>query len=622
MDTQIQTLRTKKSLFREKRIGLLLLLFCSISAAHADDVSFNVSAPRVVGTNESFRVTFSVNADAGNFTPPDFAGFHVIAGPSRSSEQRFQIINGKQSHSQTTHFVYVLQAVKEGNVTLGAAGVAVDNKTYQSQPVTIEVVKAEDAPQAAQQQQAQQGAQPADGAGGGNDVFVRILVSKSNVYRGEYLTATVKIYSQSLNIAGFEDVKFPTFNGFWSQEIEAPQQLQFQRENVNGKIYNSAVVRRYVLFPQQTGALKIDPFEITCALQVQVSPRSMFDDFFGSSAQIVRKHIASPTVTVQVNPLPANAPASFAGAVGTGFRMTAELARDSVTANDAASVIIKISGEGNVKLVEAPKIVWPPDFETYDVKVSDNSKTSSSGVNGSKQFEIPFIPRSAGSFSIPPVEFTYFDIAKKQYVTLASKPLDIRVGKDPNAGSAVTVSGVNRQAVRALGEDIRYIKTDLPQWQKKEGLFFGSLPYYLLLVTEVLAFLLCYLFLSKRRKDLQNVVLVRHRKANKIARRRLNIADRLLKSGNESGFYEELTKALWGYLSDKLAIAVADLSRENTRETLFSRQIPEADIEAFLQVMDECEFARYAPAGGSVQMQKIYNDAMNVISRFEQKLKI
>ncbi|MDR1405936.1 MAG: BatD family protein [Prevotellaceae bacterium] len=611
----------RKSLFSGRAAGLFLLLFCSISAARADDVSFTAAAPRVVGTGESFRVTFSVNADAGDLTPPDFSGFHVIAGPSRSTEQQFQIVNGKTSHSQVTRFIYVLQAVREGQATLGAASVAVDKQTYRSQPVTIEVVKAEDAPQASQNRPAQQDGQQAAAERDGNDVFVRILVGKSNVYRGEYLTATVKIYSQSMNIAGFEDVKFPTFNGFWSQEVESPQQLQFQRENVNGKVYNSAVVRRYVLFPQQTGALKIDPFEITCALQVQTAPRSIFDDFFGSSAQIVRKHLASPAVTVQVNPLPANAPASFAGAVGTGFRMTAELARDSVTANDAAAAIIKISGEGNVKLVEVPKLVWPPDFETYDVKISDNSKTSSSGVSGSKQFEIPFIPRSAGTFSIPPVEFTYFDIAQKQYVTLASKPLDIRVGKDPNAGSAVTVGGLNRQAVRALGEDIRYIKTDLPEWQEKGRLFFGSLPYYLLMAAEALVFVLCCLFLSKRRKDLQNVVLVRNRKANKMARRRLKTADRLLKAGNESGFYEELTKALWGYLSDKLAIAAAGLSRENARETLQHRRLPETDIETFLQVIDECEFARYAPAGGSTQMQKIYEDAITVVSRFEQKLK-
>ncbi|MDR3351181.1 MAG: BatD family protein [Prevotellaceae bacterium] len=603
-------------------MGLFLLLCCSLSAARAEDVSFNVSAPRVVGTGESFRVTFSVNANANDFTPPDFAGFQVIAGPSRSTSQQVQFINGTVSQSQTTSFTYVLQAQQEGKFTLGAASVAVDKKTYQTQPLAIEVVKAEEAPQAAQQQQVQQGAQRAAETGGGNDIFVRILVSKSNVYRGEYLTATVKIYSQSMNIAGFEDVKFPTFNGFWSQEIEAPQQLQFQRENVNGKIYNSAVVRRYVLFPQQTGALKIDPFEITCALQVHAAPRSIFDDFFGASAQIVRKHIASPTVTVQVQPLPANAPASFAGAVGVGFKMSAELARDSVTANDAASAIIKISGEGNVKLVDAPKIAWPPDFETYDVKISDNSKTSASGVSGSKQFEIPFIPRSAGTFSIPPVEFTYFDIAKKQYVTITSQPLDIRVGKDPNAGSSVTVGGVNRQSVRALGEDIRYIKTGVPEWQEKNSLFFGSPLYYLLAGAEILAFILCYLFLSKRRKDLQNVVLVRHRKANKTARRRLNTANQLLKSGNEPGFYEELAKALWGYLGDKLAIAVAGLSRENAREALLNRQISGAEAETFLQIIDECEFARYAPAGGSVQMQKIYDDAIKAISRFEQLLKV
>ncbi|MDR0729019.1 MAG: BatD family protein [Prevotellaceae bacterium] len=617
---EIPVITGKSSFWGLMFASFFLLFFCSMGMAYADDVQFSVVAPRVVSVNEQFRVTFSANANVGNMTAPDFSGFQVIAGPSRSTSQQVLFNNGTVSQSQTTSFIYVLRAVQEGKYTLGAASIVVDGQTYQTQPSTIEVIKGE--PQQAGQQNhpSQQGTQGNATTVDAGDVFVRITVSKSSVYRGEYLTATVKIYSQSLNIAGFEDVKFPTFNGFWSQETEAPQQLNFQRENVNGKIYNSAVVRRYVLFPQQTGDLKIDPFEITCAIQVRRSGRSMFDDFFGASTQIVRKHISSPPVTVHVNPLPTNAPASFAGAVGTGFKMDAQLTRDTMMANDAASLSIKISGEGNIKLVETPKITMPPDFETYDTRITDNSKTSTGGISGTKQFEIPFIPRSAGTFTIAPVEFSYFDIAKKQYVTLASRPLEIRVARDPNAGSSV-MTGVNKQAVKSLGEDIRYIKTEQPKWRKKGQVFFGSLGYYLSIAVEWLLFAGLYAVLSKRRKEAQNVVLVRNRKANKMARKRLNIAAALLKAGNESGFYEELTKALWGYISDKISIAIADLSRETARETLQRKQLPEADIERFLQVIDEGEFARYAPAGGSVQMQKIYDNAIAAISRFEQLLK-
>ncbi|MDR2362524.1 MAG: BatD family protein [Prevotellaceae bacterium] len=599
--------------------SFFLLFFCYMGIAYADDVQFSISAPRVVSVNEQFRVTFSANTNVGNITAPDFSGFHVIAGPSRSTSQQVQFNNGTVSQSQTTSFIYILQAVQEGKYTLGAASIVVNGRTYQTQPSTIEVIKGEPQ-QAGQNRPSQQGTQDNTTTVDAGDVFVRISVSKSNVYRGEYLTATVKLYTQA-NIAGFDDIKFPTFNGFWSQEIEAPQQLNFQRENVDGKVYNSAVVRRYVLFPQQTGDLKIDPFEVTCAIQVRRSSRSMFDDFFGASTQIVRKHISSPPVTVHVNPLPTNAPASFAGAVGTGFKMNAQLSRDTMMANDAASLSIKISGEGNIKLVEAPKIAMPPDFETYDTRTTDNSKTSTGGISGTKQFEIPFIPRSAGTFTIPPVEFSYFDIAKKQYVTLASKPLEIHIARDPNATGSSVMTGINKQAVKSLGEDIRYIKTEPPKWRKKEQTFFGSPVYYLSIVAEWLLFAALYALLSKRRKEAQNIVLVRNRKANKMARKRLKIAATLLKTGNESGFYEELTKALWGYISDKISIAVADLSRETARETLQRKQLPEADIERFLQIIDECEFARYAPAGGSIQMQKIYDNAIAAISRFEQLLK-
>jgi hypothetical protein len=603
----------KKILF-----ALILILSCGFTAT-AEEVSFTVAAPRVVSTNETFRVTFSVNERTDDFTGPELAGFHVLAGPTTSTSQSFQVVNGKASHSQSTNYTYVLQATKEGKVTLGAASVVVDGKTYHTQPQVIEVLKADDAAAAQQSNRTNSGQSQAAASAAGGDMFVRVQLSKSNVYRGEYLIATIKLYAQNTNFAGFEDIKFPVFNGFWSQELESPQQLNFQRENVNGKIYNAALIRRYILFPQQTGEVKIEPFEITCGVVVQTS-RNIFDSFF-SSPQVSRKRLVSPEGTVQVKALPGQAPVSFAGAVGTNFKMTAELTRDSVTANDALSLMIKVNGEGNVKLVDAPKVQFPPDFEAYDMKTTDNSKTSSTGVSGAKQFEIPFIPRSAGSFTIAPVEFTYFDIAKKEYITITSKPLPIKVEKDPNAGSSITVASGNRQLVKSLGEDIRYIKTDIPAWHQKGKVFFGTWGYYLLLGLEIVLFIAIYGFLRERRKTAQNVALVRNRQANKAARKRLKTAGQLLRAGLQTGFYEELSKALWGYLSDKLAIAVADLSRGNMKEALMSHGIDEGEAEAFLQVVDECEFARYAPSGGQLQMEKIYDDAMTAISRFEQLLK-
>ncbi len=598
--------------------SLIILLTCWIGiAVQAQNVT--VSVPRVVTQGENFRLSISIDAEPTSFSQPTLSGVSILAGPSSSTSQNVQIINGNMTQSKSITYTYVLQADKEGKYDLGTASFEVNGKTYTSQKIQIEVVKGD--PNAAQQQSNSRG-QSTTTSISNDDLFVRIQLSKTSAYRGEYLLATVKLYSKTLNIAGFEDIKFPTFNGFWNQEVESPQQINFQRENINGAVYNAAVLRRYLLFPQQTGEISIEPFEITCALQFRntTPSRSIFDDFF-DTPQTVRKKLVSPIAKVNVKALPAGAPASFTGAVGNNFRMEAAFQRDTLTANDAVSLVVKISGEGNIKLVEAPKVEFPPHFEVYDTKITDNTKASTSGISGNKDFEYPLIPRNAGRFAINPVEFTYFDISKNQYITLTSKDLLLRVGKDPNAGSAVTMSGVNQQNIKALGEDIRYIKTANPKLHEKGATFFNSTLFYLLALLQITVFAVVYFWMKKHRKESQNLLLVRTKKANKVARKRLAAAGKLQQTGDSKGFYEELTRALWGYLSDKLSISVADLSRDNAREALLRKNISEEDIAVFLQVIDECEFARYAPGQAQGQMQKTYDEAIGVISRFEQTIK-
>jgi hypothetical protein len=606
-----------------KRFFIFLITLLGAGVMQAQTVEFTASAPRIVTVGEAFRITFTLNNEFENFTAPEFGDFTVLAGPSRSTSTNVQIINGKTSYNRSSSMVYILQANREGTINIGAAEATVEGKTYQTKTLSVQVVAEGGAPQNANTQTTTQGdatGSPQNINANETDVFVRIHLSKSTAVQGEYMIATIKLYTLQMNIAGFEDVKFPTFNGFWSQELDTPQQLQFQRENVNGKLYNTALLRRYILFPQQTGTLKIDPFEVNCVLQVYArnsQPRSFFDSFF-DSPQHIRKHIQSPATTIKVEPLPAGAPASFKGAVGNNFRMEAAFNRDSVTANDALSLIVKISGEGNIKLVETPKVNFPPHFETYDVKTSDNTKTSSSGISGAKQFEYPIIPRSEGSFDLPPVEFTYFDITKKQYVTLRSKNLHLGVAKDPNAGNATSITGVNRQSVKALGSDIHYIKTKPLRLYEKGFVFFGTWHYYLMFVLLFTLFIIVYYSFKNHRKKSQDVVRTRHRKANKIAQQRLKAAGQYLKSGDRNNFYEEVSRALWGFLTDKSALMLADLSRETAREVMQRKQAKEEDIEAYLRLLDECEYARYAPDAGRSEMEKVYHDAVQIVSKFEQ----
>ena len=567
----------------------------------------------VVSTDEIFRVVFTATYEGGkvsDFTPPSFEGLEVLAGPISSTSTSFQSINGQSSTTHAHSYTYTVRAVQEGKVTLAPASVKIGKETYRTESRTIEAVKGE----VPDQGSAASGSQRQSA---GEDLMLRMTVNKTRAVVGEPVIVTLKLYVQTSAISGFEDVRFPTFDGFWSQEIDAPQNIQFVRENYNGKIYNAALLRRYMLLPQQTGALTIDPSELVCLLQVQAEssgPRSIFDDFF-SSYQTIRKRVTSDPVTVNVSALPAGAPASFTGGVGT-FRMSAGFNSDSVSAHEATSLKVEISGIGNINLVEAPKVQLPADFESYDVRKTDDITTGASGSTGTLTFEYPFIPRAPGVFEIEPVEFTYYDIEAGRYRTLSSGPLRLNVGEGTRTDAAVIPSGVSKRSVESLGEDIRFIST-VPHLKKAGRMMVSSPAMLIIPIVIVLATAAVWVILSRSIARRSDIAGTRNRKALKVARARLKNASAFLKQGLYSAFYEELHKALHGYISDKLMLPVADLTRERIGEELRSRGKDEALIQELSDILDACEYARYAPASGSEAMEKHYQQAVKVISEIE-----
>lgn len=616
----------------KKYVGILLALILLPAISNAQDITLKAAAPSVVAAGKYFQLKFetnAVNVSSRSLVPPSMENFNVVAGPMFSTFSSSSYVNGKVTESFSNQFIYTLIADKEGKFTVGEAEISVDGKTYRSKAITIEVVKddsqLQNPPPGGGGSTQQQGSSGNTGstAVGGEDIFVRTSVSNNTPYKGECIVATVKIYVKpEVGLSGLENYKLPTFNGFYSQDLDPTAQPQFTTENYNGRVYNSAVLKRYILFPQQSGTLTIDPFETTAVVQVRANTntRSVFDDFFGSQTQLVHKKLTSSVIKVNVKDLPAGAPASFTGAVGD-FTIEASLSKDQVVANNAISMLAKISGTGNMKLFDAPKPELPTDFEVYDTKTSENLRNSVSGITGSRQFETPFVPRSAGNFTVPSIQFSYFNPSKKQYVILSTKELSLTVDKDTNQSQSIAVTNSRQQEVKEIGTDIRSLKSNPQAWRTSYSSLFGSLTYYTLYGIAILLFIIAAYLLKERRKTRQNVQLTRHKKANAMARKRLTKASKLLQSGEVNGFYEELLKAYWGYLSDKLSIPVAELSQANVREALTAKNVDAETTDAFIAVVDECEFARYAPGTGKTEMESEYSNALEIITKLEQKIR-
>lgn len=613
------------------KISLTALLVLAIfSASAAEKVTFEASSPLTVAVGTPFRVEFALNAmpDDGTFKAPAFEGFDVIAGPAEARGQSIQIVNNAMTRVINYTITYVLLPQAEGNVTVGPAEIAVDGTTYRTKPLPIEIVDEGKAPAANAPQGEPQRREEAAGDNSAqsrvakDDILLRAIVSRTSVYKGEPLRVTFKLYER-VPVVGYDEVKFPSFNGFWAQELNTDNARR-QRETYNGKVYETLVAKEYLLYPQQAGTLTIEPAELTAVAQVIIQSRRNADPFFGGGHDFVNvpRKVQSPQLNITVKPLPAGAPASFSGAVGT-FTMDAALPPERLAANSAATYTVKISGTGNLTFVQAPKLTLPGSFEQYNVKTTESINISAAGISGYRQFEYPFIARAEGTYDIEPVEFSYFDPARMQYMTLRSKPLALDITPDTKGGGDAYVvpgRGMSKEEVKLLGQDIRFIKLGNAQLRPVREPFLFSTLYWILLFGILVLFAMIYAALRKQIRESQNAALVRGKRANKVAVQRFRAAKRYMEEQNRHAFYEEMLRALWGYMSDKFNIPVANLTKENVREELHKRGVSAEASQRFTAIITKCDEAQYSPAA-SAQMSEVYGEGVDIISRIEAVIK-
>jgi hypothetical protein len=606
---------------------ILLFLFLGTALFAVAQVKFTASVDKSeVGTTERFEITFTVNSSAEKFVPPTFDGFLVEAGPNVS--QSMTVINGVSSGAIA--YTYDLVAIKAGIFTIGPASIAVAGKTFKTQPIKIKVVKGTSTAQAnaaAQQQALQAQARGGDVISGtarniNKDLYIRAEVNKTNVYIGEQLTLSYRIYTR-VGLAGSQLEKMSDLNGFYSQEIKSMSQTATWRVQViNGVRFNVTEIKQNVLFPEHAGNITIDPMIMDFIVRETVASKDPFDSFFGGvSYNDVKYKIKSPPVVIHVKPLPeAGKPASFGGAVGK-FQISSTLDKTHVKSNEPINYKIVVSGKGNLKLLKPVAPEFPADFEKYDPKVTDTIADAESGETGTRTYTYLLIPRHGGNFTIDPVKFAYYDLAAGRYVSTQTKGFDIKVEKGATENNVVSLGAADKQDVKLLNKDIRYIKTgdEADSLTKNGEGFYGSPTYYLLLALGPLFFAGAWVYGKWYEASNSDIVKVKSRKAGKIAAKHLASAKKQLQANNRIAFYEDVFKGMYGYLSDKLNIAAADLSREKIASELKARTLDEPLINELLETLDLCDMARYAPVSG-ISEQQMFDKAKNMINDIEDKI--
>lgn len=610
----------------KRRILLISLLLISVWTVFAQDqVQFKANAPSTVILDRPFQLVYTVNATGKDIRVPELNFFDILAGPFESRSSSYQIINGKATSSVSVSYTYTLQAQKTGTFSVPPASITVDGEKYTSNGLSIKVLPADDpSAQTQRSQGAQSGAQ--QGAVSSQEisneqVFIRTHLSKTNAYEQEAILVTYKLYTL-VDVVQCVNRKMPDFNGFMKQEIEQSQNKQFSYENYNGKNYGTVVLYQILVFPQRSGEIIIDRAEFEAVIRVQNrrQVRSIFDDFFDSYSN-VQKTLSAPSAKINASALPANRPAGFSGVVGR-FTMNSDISTQSLKANEAVTLKVTINGSGNMKMINNPEFKFPEGFEVYDPKVSNNFKTSAAGVSGSKVIEYVIIPRHQGNFEIPSAEFSYFDVQSKSYKTLRTPAYSLKVAKGEGGGESPIVGNyVSKEDVKQLGQDIRYINTDHVVLYKEKDPIFGTWTGWLIYLIPLLVTLILYFLFRKQAKDNANIGLIKNRKANTVAQKRLKLAKKLLNEGNKDKYYEEVIKAVWTYLSDKLSIPVAELSKERVVAELETREVRSELSAEFIQILNTCEFARFAPNSGQEEMGNLFDETVNAISALEGLLK-
>lgn len=601
----------------------IIALLLNFGVYAQDEVGFNVICKQRVMVGEQFTVSYELDGNGSHFEAPNFINFEVVGGPYSSSSSSVQIINGSVTKSNKTTYSFYLRAIKEGKFSIPAATITVNKKKVKSTTMDV-VVEGGGGHTGASSDRAASNA-----VSDASEVFLEAMPNKTTAYIGEQIVLTYKIY-YTISISQLSISKAPSYSGFWTKDITnnngSLQQSSIVR---NGKQYAVATVQEVVLIPQKTGTLTIDPLDINCIAQVRTQrsrqrTNDPFEEFFGdvmgSSYTNVKKEIKSQPLTIEVKPTPAdNKPESYKGAVGQ-YTFTSSVDKTEMQSNDAFTLTYSVSGKGNIELLEMPKPVLPPDFEVYDPKITTSTKNNSFGISGTKKAEYVVIPRVSGYFKLNQVNFTYFDPQKGRYVTLPSDEYDINVSKSVNEGSSGVIYAGGQEAIKVVGSDIRHIMTEA-RLKKMSGTFFTTPLYLIIMVLALVLFVAALVLHNKINKFNQNEVLVRNKKATKTAQKRLKNAYKYLQNNEQGHFYEEFAQALWGYISDKLNISRSQLSTESVKEMMLSKKAPEDIVNQFIELLNSCEYARFAPGDPGKKMDDLYQKGVEVITKAERVLK-
>ena len=606
-----------------KRVfSIFTILLLIISSVSADNVRFKAEAPTTVYANTPFQLIYSINADAENLRTPDLQIFEILAGPFTSTSSSYQNINGRTTSSISNSFTYTLMASKEGTFKIPAASISVDGKKYLSNNLTIKVLSESKAPKGQRQMSSSNEQQPSNATSvSDKNVFVRAFFSKTNVYEQEAIMVTYKLYTIP-DIIQFTDMKFPDFQGFLTQVIDLPQNKQLTAETFNGKTYGTVVLYQALLFPQRTGVIDIGKAEFGAVFRIQnrSQVRSIFDDFFDSYTNVNKKMVANGA-KITVNSLPLNGkPTSFSGSVGR-FNLNSSITSTNVKTNDPVTIKVVISGTGNLKLLKNPDIKFPESFEVYDPKVNNKFGTNSSGVSGTKTIEYMFIPRHSGVYDIPSAQLSYFDLQDKTYKTLQTPAYKINVARGEGGETSVVGNYTGKEDIQQINKDIRYINTDKIKLDEEETPFFGSIMFWMLYLIPLLIAAILFVYFRKQITENANLQFVRNKRANKVAQKRLKTAQKLLSEGKKELFYAEVMKTVWTYLSDKLSIPVSLLNKENISFNMEQKNVPAEITHKFIEILNTCEFANYAPNSGQQEMGNLYDETASAIGDLEEFLR-
>ena len=600
-----------------RKVILFFILISTVIGAWADGVSFIANAPEVVVSGDQFRLSFTISSKkVRDFRAPNIKDFEVLMGPSRSTQ--YQNINGVETNSIT--FTYILMAGKEGTYKIPGATIVADGNNYTSNSVEIKVLPPDQSSGSASGNSSQSSRNQANsGKITDKELFMMATASKTKVYEQEAILLTYKVYTQ-VNLTELRG-DIPDLKGFHTQEVELPNQKTFTLEHYNGRNYNTTIWRQLVLFPQQTGKVEIPSVTFEGTISQRIASADPFDAFFnGGNVINIQKNLVTPKLVIDVKELPAGKPSNFSGGVGE-FTISSSINTQELKTNDAVTIKLVISGTGNMKLINTPEVNFPQDFEIYDPKVDNKFNLTRNGLSGNKVIEYLAIPRHAGTYTIPPIEFSYFDLKSQSYKTLKTDAYTLKVAKGEGNSDQVVANFTSKEDLKVLGQDIRYIKTGDTHLTKKDDYFFGSTSYYLWYIVPLALFIALMIINRKQAMENANVAKVRTKKANKVATKRMKNAGKLLAEKKSEAFYDEVLKALWGYISDKLSMPVSQLSKDNIEEELQKHQVADELIKEFINNLNECEFARYAPGNQDEKMDKIYSSAIDVISKMENSIK-